>query len=140
MELALFLSAGAFLVSLASLAWSIHIGRRDRGRIKATSKIIKYGNVDLLEVKVANHGRRPVILTMLWTKFQDGISTGSYLKNHSLRLGENEKFEITMRAGDHYTISQEGEEAVDLCFEDTLGHRYKVNNARENLKKLWSQD
>jgi hypothetical protein len=138
MELVFYLSAGAFLVSLASLAWSIHIGRRDRGTIKATSKIVKYGNVGLLEVKAVNHGRRPVILTTLWGEFQDGKRYGSYLKNRSLRLDENEKFEITMRAGDMYTFSQDGEAAVDFWFEDTLGIRYKVKNARENLKKLWA--
>jgi hypothetical protein len=136
MKVSFYLSVCALLVSLFSLVWSIHIGRRDRGKIEATSRLIKYGDTQCLEVKAVNCGRRPIILTMLWRDFKGG-AVGSYLKDHALRLGENEPFEITMRPGDTYTMSQEGEEAIGLWFEDTVGRRYKVKNAKKNLKKLW---
>jgi len=62
---------------------------------------------------------------------------GSYIEKKDSRLAENEKYEITIRAGDSNTMSPDGEIAVDFWFEDTLGRRYKVKNAKENLKKLW---
>ena len=62
---------------------------------------------------------------------------GSYIEEKEDWLAENEKYEITIRAGDSDTMSPDGEEAVDFWFEDTLGRHYKVKNAKENLKKLW---
>ena len=133
------LSACAILISLISLAWSIHIGRRDRGKLKATSKLYRSDSgVPYLQVKAVNHGRRPVILTMLGADFPGGWG-GIYLEKGTFRLGENEAFEETVRAGDHYTMSHEGEEAIDLWFEDTLCRRYRVKNAKEHLKELWDK-
>ena len=141
MEASFYLSAFAILISLVNLFWSIYIGLRDRGKLKATSKLYaenKDSGVSYIKVKAVNHGRRAIILTMLWVDFPNRPSIGTYLKDHALRLGENEEFTETIRAGDHYTFSQEGEEAIDLWFEDTLGKRYKVKNAKKHLKMLWS--
>jgi hypothetical protein len=141
MKVSLYLSAFAILISLISLVWSIHIGRRDRGRIKATSKLLKSVSRSLyLEVRAVNHGRRPVILTMLITDFANGSSFGSYLiPEEKCRLEEGEFFEQAIKAGDNYTISHEGVEAINFWFEDTLGNRYKVKNAKKHLKVLLGQ-
>jgi len=143
MEVSFYLSAGAILISISSLTWSIHIGRRDRGKLKATSKFYQpapgYGS-PYLKVKAVNHGRRPVILTMLGSDFSDGSSSTMVLKNHALRLGENEAYEEDLRVADGCTMTEEGEEAIDLWFEDTLGRRHKVENAKENLRKLLGKD
>ena len=143
METSFYLSACAISVSLISLVWSIHIGRRDRRKLKATSKLYYSGpesDVQYLRVRAVNHGRRPVILRMLGLDFADGSWEGIHLKDGGLRLGENEVFEKDITAGDSYSMSHECEEAIDLWFEDTLGRRYRVNNAKENLEKLWGQD
>ena len=41
---------------------------------------------------------------------------------------------------DSNTMSPDGEIAVDFWFEDTLGRRYIVKNAKENLKKFWEKN
>jgi len=140
MEISFYLSIFAILISCISLVWTIYVGYRDRGNIKATSKI-SYSGPDSkyfhLQVKAVNYGRRAVILSMFGVDYSDGSWGGSYIEEKEGRLAENEKYEITIRAGDSNTMSPDGEIAVDFWFEDTLGRRYKVKNAKENLKKLW---
>jgi len=68
------------------------------------------------------------------------VHGNSYIDKKDGRLAENEKYEITIRAGDSDTMSPDGEIAVDFWFEDTLGRRYKVKNAKENLEKLWGEN
>lgn len=139
METSAYLAACAIVISFVSLAWAIHIGRRDRGKLKATSELCKEYESDFeyLRVKAVNCGRRPVILTMLGADFPSGHWLGTYLRDKMLHLSEGEAFEETIRAGDHYTMSDEGEEAIDLWFEDTLGQRYKVKKAKKHLKELY---
>jgi len=143
MGISLYLSIGAIIIASISLFWSIYLGYRDRGNIKATSKI-SYDGPDSkyfhLQVKTVNYGRRPVILSMFGADYSDGTRGGTYIEKESGRLTENEKYEITIRAGDSDTMSPDGEEAIDFWFEDTLGRRYKVKNAKENLKKLWGKN
>lgn len=140
----LYLSLLAVAISLVSVAWSIHIGRRDRGRLKATSELYYSGpdSDDIpshLEIRAVNHGRRPVILTMLRTELSDGTSYGTYLNDRATRLGENEAFLKTIEYGDYVDVLIEGKIPTDLWFEDTLGRRYKVKGAKEHLKKLWGE-
>lgn len=143
MEASFYLSACAISVSLISLVWSIHIGRRDRGKLKATSRLYYSGpdsDVQYLEIKAVNHGRRPIILTILGSDFSDESWKGTYLEKGGVRLGENEGLKEHLRAGDNYSMSDEGKGVIDLWFEDTLGRRYRVENAKRNLEKLWGQD
>jgi len=142
MGISLYLSIGAIIIACISLFWSIYLGYRDRDNIKATSKIYSNGpnsNIFYLQVKAVNYGRRLAILSMFGADYSDGSWGGSYIEKKVGRLAENEKYEITIRAGDSDTMSPDGEEAVDFWFEDTLGRRYKVKNAKENLKKLWGE-
>jgi len=150
MEISLYLSIGAIIIACISLFWSIYLGYRDRGNIKATSKIYyiditSYSEkpskkISNLKIKAVNCGRRPVILSMFGADYSDGSWGGSYIEKEVGHLAENEKYEKTIRAGDSDTMSTDGEEAVDFWFEDTLGRRYKVKNAKENLKKLWGEN
>jgi len=100
MGISLYLSIGAIIIACISLAWSIYLGYRDRGNIKATSEI-SYNGPDSkyfhLQVKAVN-----------------------CIEKESARLSENEKYGITIRAGDSETMSPDGEEAVDFWFEDTF--------------------
>ena len=149
MGISLYLSIGAIIIACISLFWSIYLGYRDRGNIKATSEIYyieltSYSekpskNIPNLKIMAVNCGRRSVILSMLGTNYSDGSWGGSYIEKENSHLAENEKYEKTFNAGDSDTMSPEGEIAVDFWFEDTLGRRYKVKNAKENLKKLWGE-
>ncbi len=140
MEMSVYLSIGAFIISLCSLAWSIHIGRRDRGKLRTTCKLYSTeSNYRHLEVKAVNQGRRTVILAMFGANFPDGSWNGTHLEKPGIRVSENEAFTLSIKVGDHNILSPEGEEAIDLWFEDTLGRRYKVKNAKDNLRKLWGK-
>jgi len=138
----IYLAAFAILISLISLGWSIHIGRRDRGKLKAISELCKhekYGTY--LKVKAVNHGRRPILLTMLGTDLPDGSSYSTYLENQPIRLGENELFVEDIGFNSFYVVSPDDYEiAINLWFEDTLGRRYKVKIAKKHLKKLFEKD
>ena len=150
MEISFYLSILAILISSISLIWSIYVGYRDRGNIKATSKIYyieltSYSEkpskkIPNLKIKAVNCGRRPVILSMLGADYSNGLWGGSYIEKEVGHLAENEKYEKTFNAGGSDTMSPDGEEAIDFWFEDTLGRRYKVKNAKENLKKLWGKN
>ena len=90
-------------------------------------------------MKAVNHGRRTVILATFGRDFPSGAWYSTQLEKAGIRIGENEDYSITIRIGDHYILSPEGEDAIDLWFEDTLGRRYKVKNAKDNLRKLWGK-
>ncbi len=150
MEISLYLSISAIIIACISLVWSIYIGYRDRGNIKATSKIYyieltSYSEkpskkIPNLKIKAVNCGRRPVILSMFGTDYSDGAQGGSYIDKKDGRLAENEKYEVNIGIEDSNTMSPDGEIAVDFWFEDTLGRRYIVKNAKENLKKFWEKN
>jgi len=149
MGISLYLSIGVIIIACISLGWKIYLGHRDRGNIKATSNIYyidltSYSekpskNIPNLKIMAVNCGRRPVILSMFGVDYFGGTQGGSYIDKKDGRLAENEKYEINIRVGDSNTMSPDGEEAVDFWFKDTLGRRYKVKNAKENLKKLWGE-
>lgn len=50
------------------------------------------------------------------------------------RIGENDAYEHTfMPDHDSVLTDEEGSRAVDIAFEDTLNHTYRVRDARKNL-------
>jgi len=145
MEPSFYLSVGAVLISFISLAWSIHVGNRDRAKLKATSIFYEPESPEegapYLEIKVMNYGRRPIILTGIGSEYPSGgWEWTSFLNKKTVRLGENDKFEQVIEAGDSYTVEPfDGEKAIDLWFEDTLGRRYRIKNVKKDLKKLWGK-
>jgi len=82
MGISLYLSIGAIIIACISLFWSIYLGYRDRGNIKATSEInytviASYSEkpskkIPNLKIKAVNCGRRPVILSVFGTDYSDG--------------------------------------------------------------------
>ncbi len=139
-QISFILSVCAILVSLASLIWSIHTGLRDRGQLRTTATIYTSGDdgINYLQLKAVNHGRRPVILTMLRKKWSNGTVSGEYLANNGVRLGENEEYKKTFDIHDKNEVSEDGEEreAMDLWFEDTLGRKYRIKDIENKLKNL----
>ncbi len=141
MEPSLYLSAFALLISLISLAWSIHIGNRDKAKLKVSSKIYyQDSGYPYIELNAVNHGRRPVILTILRARYADGTSVGRYLDKDGKRLGESESFKQNITIDDGFTVycDDEGDvkEAVDFCLEDTHGRLYRVQNVKRHLQEL----
>jgi hypothetical protein len=149
MGISLYLSIGAIIIACISLFWSIYLGYRDRGNIKATSEInytviASYSEkpskkIPNLKIKAVNCGRRPVILSVFGTDYSDGSWGDTLIEKKGGHLSENEEYKKIINAGDSDMKSPKGKIAVDFWFEDTLCRRYKVKNAKENLKKLWGE-
>ena len=51
-------------------------------------------------------------------------------------MGENEKFTEDIELTDRRLLSREGDAILDLRFEDTLGGRYRVKDAKKHLVRL----
>jgi len=50
------------------------------------------------------------------------------------RIGENDVYRHTIEPdNDSLLTGEDGSKAVDIFFEDTLNHTYKVKNARKNI-------
>ena len=135
-----YLAIAAFLVSLTSLAFSIYFGFLDRSRLKASSRYYPpwEDSPAYITVSAVNHGRRPIILTWLGGYYKDGNweATGLGKNKIGLRLGENERFEETIDSAHNILYNQTESRITDLWFEDTLGRRYKVKNAKKDLKLI----
>ena len=65
-----------------------------------------------------------------------GIYIGGY--KTGVRLGENERFSESIDESHHMLFDQEtGAAVTNLWFEDTLGRRYPVRNAKKHLKRFF---
>ena len=143
------LSAVAIVVSIASFAHTIYRAWLDRANLRATSTFFgpsEYDSMPKMLVRITNSGRRPAILRLLGAQFGSGRWSGTYLgeKEKGHRLEENEWWEGTLRAHDHYLSApgnsdDAGEETMDLWFEDSLGQRYAVKDAKKHLAFLYAR-
>lgn len=148
MNLSLYLSSAAVLISLASFCWSIHIGNRDRAKLIVKSKVYKQQNFYeksfpdhyYIKIKAVNCGRRPVILTTLWRCFSDKTQCGTMLGEK--HLDEHEQFEKDIDNNEIFYTDDEGDvkETSDLYLEDTLGRFYKVKNAKRHLREVQNKN
>lgn len=132
----------AIAVSLGSLLISFSQWRRDRSRLdtRAQLQTDDDGRAWAATVRATNSGRRPIILRLLGADLDDSTSHGIFLgrDGQGIRLDESEWFEEpTIRPGDVYTMGPEGQQAIDLWFEDSVGRRFRVQGARHALEKLW---
>jgi len=96
-----------------------------------------------MKVEAINMGRRPVILTRLGGYYADGHWSGIYIGKHNkgYQLGENEKFsEDITEMHPMFFDHERGVAIIDLWFEDTLGRRYRVKNARKHIRQLIKQN
>jgi hypothetical protein len=132
-----YISIAAILIALASFICSLYFGLRDRSRVKASCRL--YNDDRMLTVQAVNHGRRPVVLIIFGGKYDSGQSSGTYLgeKSQGIRLGEHEKYEQELHSSHPMVYRPEHDTWIeDLWFEDTLGRRYRVKDAKRNLKRL----
>ena len=147
MEFSDYLSLLALLISIISAGWSIWLGLRDRPHIKAESLFFPVGTEEDgplspagILIRIANHGRRPVYLEYLY--FQYGKKgTADYTetlwdgdKYGRCRLDEGDKYEQFFDSDcDGIFTNEDGKRATSIFFQDSLGRRYDVKNAGENL-------
>lgn len=140
MELPLYFSVVSFLISCVSFILSFYILFRDRGAVKAASTFwVDDSGIASLRVHIRNEGKKKIVVERLGAYFVSGKSNTKELGEYVRSLGANEEYEVILIAGDDYTMSSEGEKAIDLWVEDANGSRYSVKNARKYLRKLWKQ-
>jgi len=137
------ISCIALFISFVSLGLSAFFGLRDRARIITKSVFIPndYSGQAYITISVVNAGRRPIILRMWGGAGADNDWVGTFLgdKDNGLRLAEHERHEFVLHESD---LTQQmpdfSIEIKDVWFEDTLGRRYTVKDAKKNIAKLVS--
>ncbi len=141
------LAVTALGLGLINLGHTIYVARRDNEKLVTRSHLIKPYMRDGrkhsrgLIVKAANKGRRPIILTSLSAVYDDGSEMGLALNNpDGLTLNEKQHYSDTL--DDMSWVIQNTDEdgvrsAENLFFEDTLGTKHYVKNAKKNLAAYW---
>lgn len=135
------ISLVALFVSVVSLGFSTYFGLRDRAVLRTSSSYSGgwEGGSASVTVSVVNAGRRPIVIRMWAGAENDKNWVGTYIgaEQRGLRLGEHERFDLTLRSHDLYATTPEDDFWIaDLWFEDTLGRRHKVKDAKANIRKL----
>jgi hypothetical protein len=130
-------AATALLVSIVSIGISLYATLRDRVKIKAFSNLYTdphHNPHTWIVVTVVNHGRRTAVLTRFGGDFkgEGWQSTPLGDKGLGLHLAENEYHRIDLTP---YGVLVGGK-YVDLWFEDSLGRRHRVKNARKHLQEM----
>jgi hypothetical protein len=148
MDTSALVSVSALVVSVLGFALSLHNASRDSARVKATSRFYPSQQIDaeqppgppVLVIRVANHGRRAKKLEYMYVKYENGRSDfvtetlWSSDEHGHFRIGENDVYEHTMTPeNDSMLRDEDGSQAVDIFFEDTLNHTYRVRNARKSI-------
>jgi hypothetical protein len=143
MQFAEWLSLIALVISIGSLAASLYFNLRDRAKVEAKSKYYPgfEDGVPMIEMSVVNAGRRPVVLRMWGGTDSSGDWAGTMINSNEggKRLAEHERYEVKLTRGDLIAFTPDDDVVfVDLWFEDTLGRRHRVLNARDHARKLWN--
>ncbi len=155
MSLTMVLSVCAVVISFTSLCISTYFASWDRARIKARSTFFPSRNRDedelpaehpILQIEIANHGRRPVKLESMLVKYADGSSAfcaetlWDTDKHGQYRIGENGVYRHTIDPDhDSFLNSEAGSKAVDIFFEDTLEHFPFLCSAPQALARAVSR-
>ncbi len=128
-------------VACVSLCATLYFNLRDSARLKASSVYVPYWEETPAHIRISivNAGRRPVILRMLVNAESKKKWVGTLLNkdNGGIRLGEHERYETKIER--HELVQQTPDEEVainDIWFEDTLGRKHAVKNAKLSLKQL----
>ena len=135
------ISAIALFVSILSLLASVLFNLRDRAHVIATCRFMPWWeeNSAHVSVTVVNAGRRPIILRM-WAGAESkekwvGTSLGE--RGTGLRLAEHETYEFSIQKHELIAVTPDEDVSIqDLWFEDTLGRRHPVKDAKANLARL----
>ena len=138
----------ALIVSVSSFGLSVYINFRNSARVKATSHFYPSEQYDeeqppsrpILVIEVANHGRRPKKLEYMYVKYENGKSNfvnetlWSNDEHGHYRIGENNVYKHTIEPdNDSILLDEDHSKAIDISFEDTLNHTYRVRNAKRNI-------
>ena len=135
------ISIVALLISLGSAAATIYFNLRDRARlvVKSTFYSGYDGEMPSMTVSVVNGGRRPAVLRM-WAGTDGTKHWAGTLLNSSeggLRLAEHERYELRLSKDDLTEVTPDHEIVfTDLWFEDTLGRRHFVVDAKKHIAML----
>lgn len=168
------LPVAAISVSLVSLAISFLGFFRDRARLNAWAEIVHVhggpGPDDfypVLRIRVANLGRRPIVLVQLgfqgksgrwfepinqdsptkgpdepWALFLERIATLELAQTSAVRLNEADVVDVVLRPEDGsrliLTAIDPIEEARRVFFMDAAGRRYRVRNDAVCIEQLLS--
>ena len=130
---------GAVTGTLAIIFQSIHLWR-DRSCIRAWA-VLNYGDPaeghpPVLEIRMVNMGRRPILLDWLMFDFKRTGSHGTQLAStRPLKLDEGVPFERTFHPTDPSLFDAANEYALDMYISDTLGRVYHVKNAKKLLRQ-----
>ena len=135
------ISVIALGLSVISISVSIYNVLRDRAYLLIDSQFYGAweGDQPYIHISIRNSGRRPVIIRMWACVDDDGNWVGKLLgKDHQgIRLGETEWYEFDFHIEDLYQETPDYDVNVtDLWVEDSLGRRYKIKNARKNIRQL----
>jgi hypothetical protein len=140
MNISVWISIAALVISLTSLVSSIYFNSKERASLKTTS--VLYRGDDEIEPKISvsavNAGRRPLVLRMLVGTDDAGEWVGTYMgdKEHGKRLGEHERFELTLTCSDLGFFHEEIVEFTELWFEDSIGRRHRIKDSRRNIEQF----
>lgn len=139
-----FFSSIALGISIISLGLSAYFGLRDRAKIHTSCNYypLSEHRPASMKVSIVNSGRRPIVLRMICKSDKQGHWVGEYIGDDKkgYQLGEHEGYEIRLTEENLFgTVPEEGDlmEIDDLYFEDFLGKKYPIKNARENLRQYY---
>jgi hypothetical protein len=153
METSEIISIIALFVSIVSAGFSILFGSRDRARLRAVSKFFPATQDDegpisppLLLIEIANHGRRDVYLEYFYVGHgrEKGLSIAETTWESDIhgrcQLSEGDKYSHTFDPDcDGILLNDDGIAATHLYFQDSLGRRYKVKHAGQNIQKYLAE-
>lgn len=138
MDISIVTSLGAFVVSILSIAITIHFKLKEEAKIRAFSSLF-LGDDErepTIIVAAVNIGRRPIIVRMLVGMDDKKEWSGLYLGDdqQGVRLEENERFDRKLSSGDLGLSYDEIEiEFTELYFEDAIGKRWRVDRSRSHI-------
>jgi hypothetical protein len=135
------IAIAALFLSIVSIVTTIYFNLRDRAKLDAKSTFYPAWNGvgASMTVSIVNKGRRPAVLHMWGGTGSDNDWAGTLLdsKAGGLRLVEQARHELRLTSRDLVEETPEGEIVfTDLWFEDTLGRRHIVSNAKKHISLL----
>ena len=134
-----YISIAALIIAIVSVAFTGYVLFRDKARVKARCRLMKYGRneCEALEVEAVNHGHRPIVLTQLEKRYKNGwVGTLLGEKGHGVKLEEQQRYQD--RLAPYERVDENGlHREIDLRFLDTAGKGYAVKDAHRNLEQLY---
>jgi hypothetical protein len=134
------IAIAALFASLLSILIGVYLYERDRGRIRAWA-VLNYGDPGeghrpVLDIRIVNIGRRPILLDWLMLDFARTGRHGTQLASTMpLKLNEGERFERTLSATEPSLFDYANDYALDIHIADTLGRVYRVKDAKKLLRE-----